>query len=283
MRATIAGVATTLALALPATAQAYSGPWDSAHQPPTVSNPGVVITTTDESSSLGNFTVALAPTVGCTGGIPTQVQVTFSAQGGIVTDTLSDPCTGGWDDTGGSSSDSSFFTSTSDAAFYGGSGPSYWAGDALHVDADSEPFVYTVAVGGAVIAQGAYTASVAWTAPWWVPGSIAVTTVTPGGWPAPPFPGLSRDDGLSDIRSIVKDYSRYPVLLTLTGCVRTNGLLGWACRASWLNLYGTYQYRGKIHVWEQTPYAQYFYASGTLTRTDPACVDHCTSRRIAVR
>jgi hypothetical protein len=82
-RSLIAASAIAAALAFTGSASAFSGPWDSAHQPPTITNPGVSV-----NSDTGSFDLDLAG-IACPGGVRSPLTITLSILGGEVVDSLS--------------------------------------------------------------------------------------------------------------------------------------------------------------------------------------------------
>jgi hypothetical protein len=154
-------------LFLPATAVAFSGPWDSAHQPAAVSSPGILVTV---DQTIQAFQVQISPSVSCPGGSPVPLSVTFADPSYAVTDTLSNPCAQTWTAqpisgagdfvTGPAPGDPSGLQLL-DPTELNPSDAEFWASDSFDPlwGSGKEPFLYTVTGPSGPLAQGAYTAS----------------------------------------------------------------------------------------------------------------------------
>jgi hypothetical protein len=156
-----------------AAAATYTGPWDSAHQPPTITSPNVTVNTS-YSWGLG---LDIANDLTCPGGVPNpSVTVTFTDPSGQVVnnfattqsaaaippewgcaslDGTNGGFTGGWrvEQTWSANGGAPDFSSTVDT----GAGP---FNEATFMPRRSGPMLYQVADASGVIAQGTYTFAV---------------------------------------------------------------------------------------------------------------------------
>ena len=151
LKTLIAAATIAVALAIcPASALAYSGPWDSAHQPLTISNPGVSVTFS-ELGQTGSYTydIEIADSVVC------------PSHGTTLTVTMADPV--GQTSVSNTSSyllidgDGICLPGMPSSAVSSESGsPDFTSGVFTGVE-DTEPFFYQVSDSSGVLAQGAYT------------------------------------------------------------------------------------------------------------------------------
>lgn len=99
------GCTVVLAVALPAPAQGFSGPWDSAHEPQEITNPGVTVndgweregaTAFEGFGKEGTLEISLDQSLTCPSGLPQPYSVTFADPTGSLTVPLEDPCRSTW-------------------------------------------------------------------------------------------------------------------------------------------------------------------------------------------
>lgn len=87
----VVGCALVVVVATTGPAMGFSGPWDSAHEPTTLSNPGVGV-----EQSGRRFFVYLGYELTCPQGQPVPYTVVFSDPTGSASVTVAEPCPGTW-------------------------------------------------------------------------------------------------------------------------------------------------------------------------------------------
>ena len=148
----VAAICAVLALSDSAVAQAFSGPWDSAHEPPTIANPGV---TTGSGDTEGSFQVTLSFGLTCPAGQPMPFTVTFANPEGSVSVPLADPCLGTWQNT--PEAPAGFIIFADDGTV----SPYYTASTSATLDPlETGPFLYQVTGPAGIVAQGTLKATV---------------------------------------------------------------------------------------------------------------------------
>jgi hypothetical protein len=89
--AIVCSLAAVLLSANASDAAGFSGPWDSVHEPPLISNPGVKV---NLNTGIDTLEIGLTYDVTCPNGQPLATTVTLTYPGGIVSATLAEPCAG---------------------------------------------------------------------------------------------------------------------------------------------------------------------------------------------
>jgi hypothetical protein len=298
----IAAAATALAFALPATAQAFSGPWDRAHAPRTITNQNVIVAVPD-----GQLAIMILPGEGCflggPGTVSGPVTVTITTPDASTIGTLKNPCKGVWTT---AVKRSSPYLDVSTVNRNPVSFP------AAEISADPtynrwEPLLFTVIDARGVIAQGTYMTITSDTAhtrtidQWGSPDDFfnicigqnlplysynggdlacdyttgsAATITKRGGWPSPPAPTM----GLAEALGLMKDVILFistgtPQQVTVTPCTHI-GRLMWSCETSWRDK--TFDYHGTLWVSEKHPWAVSYNYGYDLERTRLRCARNCT-------
>jgi hypothetical protein len=151
--------------AFPRFASAFSGPWDSAHVPPTISNPEIAAGPDPQDPSI--LMVAIAYNVGCPNGNPIPFTVTFSDPAGSIVDQATNPCNSTWSP--GSNDNADFRTSPS-VAIVDNSNPTAPTSGPFDLFFNmswypSTPFVYTVSNASGVLAQARWKGTTGGTPP----------------------------------------------------------------------------------------------------------------------
>jgi hypothetical protein len=138
-----------VALSSAASSPAYSGPWDAAHLPATITVPGVIA----QAGTSEAFEVRIGAALSCPNGEPVPITVTFSDPSGAESASLAEPCGGRWAEA--ASDERVDFSLRTFAAASGVLEPSV-----TFISAVTTPFVYEVSNAGGVIARGALIATV---------------------------------------------------------------------------------------------------------------------------
>ena len=167
MRRILLAVTLTVALAAGATtanAQGFSGPWDSAHEPPTITNAGVTTGIGGTFTASESFLLSLSPSVWCSNGQLVPITVTFSDPDGSRSVSAfgpvpyeEEPCSFNWTE-----SEPGPESSTFNFSIFGGGRSLLSATSAtvpFKLNGTTTPFFYQVSGPSGVIAQAAMTAT----------------------------------------------------------------------------------------------------------------------------